>query len=190
MPNQSASKAHQRRNELARERGFRSYYEMRRLGGARHVSRQSPAVVSALPEQARQTRRAALEAVSIVRRERIPLSTAARRAGVAPSAVQFWARDALSAGEVRASDRLTRQMLVISEGETVALDVRGSRQAGLVGEYWNAVSRFLETGDMRALAKFRGRRVAGRTLETDPEVLEGLALSGGLQFEDIYSLVG
>jgi hypothetical protein len=60
----------------------------------------------------------------------------------------------------------------------------------VVGAYWNAVSQFLKTGDVRLLARFEGKAVAGHVLETDPDVLEELALSGGLQFEDIYALAG
>ncbi len=182
---------HQRRNVLARERGFRNYYEMRKLGGARTVTRQSAPVLGSLPPRAVETRRSALEAVSIMRHERIPLARAARRAGVEPSAVRFWAGKAFgSTSSVNPADRLLRELLIVSDGHTMQVDVRGSRQAAVVAAYWNAVSRFLETGDLRLLAKFEGKTVAGHLLETDPDVLEELALTGGLQFEDIYALAG
>ncbi len=164
---------------------------MRKLGGARAVTRQSAPVLGSLPPRAVETRRSALEAVSVMRRERVPLARAARRAGVSPTAVKFWAGDAVdSSGAVKPGDRLLRPLLIVSDGRTMQVDVRGSRQATVVSAYWNAVSRFLETGDIRLLARFEGKTVAGHVLETDPDVLEELALSGGLQFEDIYALAG
>ena len=182
---------YERRNQLARERGFRNYYEVRKLGGAHGVTRQSAPVLASLSERARETRRSALEAVSIMRHERIPLARAARRAGVEPSTVRFWAGKAFGpTGSVNPADRLLRELLIVSDGRTMQVDVRGSRQAAVVAAYWNAVSRFLETGDTRLLTKFEGKTVAGHVLETDLDVLEDLALSGGLQFEDIYALAG
>ena len=191
MPGKSHISSHQRRNERARERGFRNYYEMRKLGGAHGVTQQSGPVLASLPKRARKTRRAALGVVSTMRQDRIPLERAARRAGVEQSAVRFWAADAFAtARSVKPADRLLRELPIVSGGQTMQVDVRGSRQAGVVSAYWNSVSRFLETGDIRHLARFEGKTVAGHILETDPDVLESLALSGGLQFEDIYALVG
>lgn len=182
---------YQRRNQLARERGFRNYYEIRKLGGAHEVTRQSAPVLGSLPERARKTRRAALDVVSIMRHERIPLARAARRAGVEPSAVRFWAGGALKpSGAARPGDRLLRNLRILTDGQVLQVAVRGSRQAAVAAAHWNAVSRFLETGDVRQLTKFEGKTVAGHLLETDPDVLEELALSGGLQFEDIYALTG
>lgn len=180
---------HHRRNERARQLGFRNSYEIRKKGGVKEITRQSAPVLDSLPESARRSRQAALETLSMMRSENLPLGRAARRTGVSPSVVKFWAGDALEpSGSPKAGDRLLRQMVILSEGRRVAVDVRGSRQAAAVSAHWNAVSRFLETGDVRLLAKFEGRTVAGHVLETDPDVLEEIALSGGLQFEDIYAL--
>lgn len=182
---------YQRRNDRARELGFRNYYEIRKRGGVREVAKQSGPALAVLPESAKRTRRAALEAVSVMRRERIPLARAARRAGVSSAAVRFWAGGAVDAqGAARSSDRLLRRLLIITDGHAVSVEVRGSRQAALVSAHLQAVSRFLETGEVRHLSAFEGKKVAGHLLETDPDVLESTALSGGLQFEDIYSLVG
>src|SRR3990172_9677348 len=182
---------YQRRDARARELGFRNYYDIRKRGGVHEVAKQAGPVLASLPESARRTRQAVLEALSVMRRERIPLARAARRAGVSPTAVRFWAGDAVDPKGVAApSDRLLRHLLIISHGQTTPVSVRGNRQAALASAHLQAVSKFLETGEVRHLAPFEGKKVARHLLETDPDVLESMALSGGLQFEDIYSLVG
>lgn len=55
-----------------------------------------------------------------------------------------------------------------------------------VGKHWNAVQRFLATGETDQLRRFRGVKVGGRTLMTDPDEIEDWAAAGGLDFEDIY----
>ena len=182
---------YQRRDARARELGFRNYYDIRKRGGVHEVAKQAGPVLASLPESSRRTRQAVLEAVSVMRRERIPLARAARRAGVSPTSVRFWAGDAVDPKGVAApSDRLLRHLLIISHGQTTPVSVRGNRQAALASAHLQAVSKFLETGDVRHLAGFEGKKVAGHLLETDSDVLESMALSGGLQFEDIYALVG
>ena len=69
--------------------------------------------------------------------------------------------------------------------------VRSSRDASLVGEYWNAVHRYVARGDSTALEDFgnvlittvNGEKV---TLLTDVNTLDRLAAAGVLSFESIY----
>jgi hypothetical protein len=77
-------------------------------------------------------------------------------------------------------------MNVLSTQGHLTVVVRGSRSASLVAEHANAVQRYLATGDTSVLAPFVGKRVAGLTLQTDPNEIEAFALSGELDFEDIY----
>jgi hypothetical protein len=76
-------------------------------------------------------------------------------------------------------------MNVLSTDGHITAVVRGSRAASLVAEHANAVKRYLETGDTTLLDPFVGKRVAGLTLETDPDAIETFALSGELDFEEI-----
>jgi len=184
------SREQERRNRRARERGFRNDYEMRQLGGATAVSRQSERVIGSLPGGAMEIRQSALEVVSVMRRDGVTLKQASERVGIPPGVVRFWARDALQGDRTTTGDRLLRMMWIVTDGQVVKVGVRGSHQAGAVSAHWQAVTRFLETGDQNALAPFRDKSVAGHRLETDPDVLERLALSGPLQFEDIYALAG
>jgi hypothetical protein len=61
--------------------------------------------------------------------------------------------------------------------------------ATIVGRHWNAVRRYLEYGDETDLSNFQGVTVAGRFLETDPDVIDWHALRGDVRFEAIYDEV-
>jgi hypothetical protein len=73
--------------------------------------------------------------------------------------------------------------------------VRDSRQASQVAEYWNAVHRYLETGDDSALRKFRRKRITDAKgtrvpLLTDLDELDRLGSAGVLSFESLYAKAG
>jgi hypothetical protein len=88
------------------------------------------------------------------------------------------------------SDRILRTMRVHTGGDTVYVDVRGSRKASELGAYHAAVRQFLSTGDESVLSKFRSRSVAGKPYEVDPEVLEEMARRGHLDLDTIYRVAG
>jgi hypothetical protein len=182
------SRAHERRNELARERGFRSYYQQRR--SPPRIT--GPGTLARLPQAAQSQRQAAFKVVATMRREGLNLRTAARRERLPVHVVEYYASDALVGTGGRAqttvSDRMYRRMTIISGGRSVDVDVRGSRQASLVGKYWNAYQQYLE-GDDDALRPFAGQTVGGYELEVDTDVLDELARRGGIDFESIYRLV-
>jgi len=136
--------------------------------------------------------RAAFHALELMR-EGHSLSAAARRAGTTPAVVRSYVNPALgrkgTRWVARPADRLLRPMHVLTEGgiehEVV---VRGSRVASLIGAHWSAIGHYLDTGDASRLSHFRGKRVAGYALETDPDVIDIWERRGELQVEDIYSL--
>ncbi len=66
------------------------------------------------------------------------------------------------------------------------LPVRNDAEASLLGSYWNAVQRFLATGEEEGLARFGPVQVGGKRLEVDPDRIEFWARYGELDFEDIY----
>ena len=68
----------------------------------------------------------------------------------------------------------------------IARPVRGSRARSLVAEHANAVKVYLDRGETEQLERFRGRRVAGVLLETDPNALDELQRAGELDFLDLY----
>lgn len=178
-----------RRNELARARGFSSYAQQRKYGSA-VPNREA---LSALPPDAAAARERSLDALAVARRDKVSLSEAARREGMAVDAVAWWSDGATErrGGRVFAAsgDRLFRPMYVYSDGAVVPVDVRGSRVASAIGSYHSAVHHYLSTGDSSRLARFRGVKVGGIELETDLDVIDELARRGEFDFESIYRMV-
>lgn len=74
---------------------------------------------------------------------------------------------------------------------TLGVAVTRRKDRSLMGRYWNAVHKYVATGDASALAPFadahvldaRGHRVR---LLTDVAILDRLAAAGVLSFEEIY----
>ncbi len=179
------------RNALAKLRGFGSFNEQRRklkpIRTASHLAKLRPSE--------RVARERALEAVSLMRRQGLSLSRASREAHTTPGCVRRYADSALYKNQQgrfapRKSDRLYRQMRVLTPQGEIMLDTHDSRTVSTIGEYWAAVKRYLETGDTKPLRKFRNRSVrAGKKayrFETRREVLHRLARRGELSFESIY----
>jgi hypothetical protein len=177
------------RNFLARQKGFPSWYAQQRAPRqARNVD-----VLGSLHPSELESRRRSLEALNSMRREGLPLTEAARQAGTTPAAVLRHAGSALEreGGRYRPKpgDRLLRVMTVLGAGGIEhQVEVRGSRQASLVGAHWSAIGHYLRTGDDSRLREFEGKRVAGIMLEVDPDVIDDWERRGELAIDDIYSL--
>ena len=68
-----------------------------------------------------------------------------------------------------------------------------SRQATVVGKYWNAVNLYRDTGNASVLVGFRGTHITdvdGKRvpLMTDLNELDRLGSAGVLSFETLYAL--
>jgi hypothetical protein len=179
----------QYRNALAREHGFRSWAEQQR---APRVVKNRAELARLHPKE-REARRAALDALALMRRDGLSLREAAARAGTSPTTVHRHAGPALELerGRYRArpGDRLLRMMTVLGSGGVQReVEVRGSRAASLVGEHWAAIGVYLESGDETRLRALEGKRVAGIWLETDPDTIEEWQRRGELELDDIYDL--
>src|SRR5437762_7153010 len=102
----------------------------------------------------------AFEALRLMRNERLSRSAAARAVGTTPRTMERYVGPALTrdeAGRYRArpTDRLARPVRVLTTEGPKDLILRGSRVASVVGRHWNAVHRFLGSGDVSALNAFR-----------------------------------
>ena len=138
-----------------------------------------------------------LNVVSKMRSERISLHQASREAGVSPSTVIRWGGSALEKRNngrylPKSSDRLLRLLKIPSADGMREIAVRSSRQATSLGKYWNAVHRYLETGDASRLEKFRGKSIKDAEgveipLPTGRAELNRLGSAGVLSFESLYS---
>lgn len=78
-----------------------------------------------------------------------------------------------------------RMRVLTSEGPKW-LDVDSYSDASDIGSYWNAVRKFVNSGDDSGLWAFEGQVVEGEELLTDLDDIEYWAQVGELEFEDIY----
>ena len=150
----------------------------------------------AMPEKSKDTMERVVKALSKLRSEKASLKKASLEAGVSPKTVKRWAGSALEKGSSgrytpKRSDQLLRILKVPDAKGTREIAVRGSRQATLLAEYWNAVHKFLASGDTSDLRKFRGKSVKdadGREIPllSDRAELNRLGNASVISFESLY----
>ena len=125
------------------------------------------------------------------------LTRASREVGIDPRTVERLAGSALT--QARSGryvpgerDRLQREVRIPAADGLRDVTVRDSKQASLVGEYWNEVHAYLVKGDASGLSRFaklhvidaNGERVP---LLVDRDALDELGNAGVLSFESIYA---
>jgi hypothetical protein len=147
-----------------------------------------------LPEIQKDRWENATHVVSKMRSENISLTKAAREYGLTPKAVLARAGSALRKTKsgryvARPSDKLLRVLKLPGQIEVA---VRDSATASKIAEYWDAVDKFVGTGDSSKLKKFRrlklldekGKRIK---LLTDLAELQTMGSAGVLSFESLYA---
>jgi hypothetical protein len=153
-------------------------------------------LVSQLDSKAQLTRDHALEALHLMRSRKLSLAQAAREVRASPRTISKYVGSALTksaAGRYRAkpSDRLLRSLRFITPEHQITVDVRGSRLASRIATYWNAVDRYLKTGDAGSLKRFAGKSVKIGRLRypfvTDPYILRRLVNEAQVSFQDLYA---
>jgi hypothetical protein len=137
------------------------------------------------------------QVISKIRSGRISLRKASKEIGVDPSKVLKLGRSALrkqKSGKYAAkkADRLLRILSILTPEGRREIAVRDSHQASLLGRYWAAVQRYLQTGDDSALRKFKGKKITDASgkrhpLITDLSQLDALGSAGVLSFESLYA---
>ncbi len=151
----------------------------------------------AKPETFKDTWDRVIEAISKMLNSKVSLTQAAREARVSPRTVTKWGKSALRKNKsgkyvVKKNDNLLRVLSIPTSEGTQPIAVRGSKQASLLGEYWNAVHRYLQTGDTSRLKEFRGQKIKDANgvdvaLLVDPAALNRLGSAGVLSFESLYA---
>jgi len=73
-------------------------------------------------------------------------------------------------------DKIPRVMKINEKGREVSIQINDSRTAALIGQYHNAVKKFLNTGDKKTLRRFRKKKIRDidgnlHSLETNPNSL-------------------
>jgi hypothetical protein len=136
-------------------------------------------------------------AISKMRAERVSLRKASKEFGIDPGIVLQFGRTALRKRRngkyvAKKTDRLLRILSVLTPKGRSEIAVRDSRQASLLGKYWAAVQKYLQTGDDSALREFQGKRIVDasrrrHSLITDLHQLNTLGSAGVLSFESLYA---
>jgi len=90
---------------------------------------------------------------------------------------------------VRPNDKLLRVLKLPGQTQVA---VRDSTTASKIAEYWDAVHKFVATGDSSRLKKFRRMKLldeAGKRIKlpTDLDELQKLGSAGVLSFETLYA---
>lgn len=140
--------------------------------------------------------------ISKMRANRVSLRTASRDFGLDPRVVARFGKSALRKRKngqyvAKRVDKLLRVLSVPSTDERGGkreIATRNSREATVVGKFWAAAQKYLQTGDSSALKKLRrkyiidasGKRVP---LLTDLAELDRLGSAGVLSFESLYAEV-
>jgi hypothetical protein len=125
------------------------------------------------------------------------LRRAARKFDRDPRTIQRLAQPALrklrnGRWAAKPHDKLLRVLTIPSKKGLREVGVRDSLYATVVGDYWNAVDRYRDTGGASALREFRDQYIIdangkrGRLL-TDTRELDRLASAGLLSFETLYA---
>lgn len=151
----------------------------------------------AKPEKFKETWDRVLSAISKMRRDKVSLTQASRDAGTSPRTVTKWGKSALrkqKSGKyaAKASDKLLRIVMIPTPEGMREIAVRESKQVSLLAEYWNALHRYLQTGDATQLKTFQGKQIKDAngvdvSLPTNLPVLNRLGSAGVLSFESLYA---
>jgi hypothetical protein len=138
-----------------------------------------------------------VHAISRMRADRVSLQQAAREFSVPPKEVVRLGGSALRrmpSGRyaAKAKDNLLRVLSLPGRRGLREIAFDDSREASLVGKYWDAVGLYLQTGDSSGLKEFRRKSVKdanGKRFEllTGLDELDRLGSAGVLSFESIYS---
>jgi hypothetical protein len=151
----------------------------------------------AAPEQLKQTWDRVLSVISKMRTDKVSLAQASRDVGIGPRTVKRWGSSALRKHKngkyaAKTTDNLLRIVMIPTPEGPREIAVRGSKQVTLLAEYWNALHRYLQTGDAALLKTFRGKHIKDANgvdvpLPTDLPVLNRLGSAGVLSFESLYA---
>ena len=160
--------------------------------------RRTPRVRAARIPQKRNTENSvrdhSLHALADMRRG-ASFSQAARGNGVTTRTIKKYVGSALlqdrPGGRIRAtkSDRYVRYLQIPGPHGPVEIKARGSKEAADAARYKAAVNRFLG-GNLKALAPWRGKKIARIKLVTDRRILKRLAKDESLPYSLYRSLSG
>jgi hypothetical protein len=132
-----------------------------------------------------------------MRSDRVSLREASREFDLDPSVLTRLGKSALRKRKngkylAKPADKLLRILVIPTPEGTREVAIGNSEQASLLGQYWDAVQRYLQTGDDSALRKFKGKKITDASGKrhpfiTDLSQLDALGSAGVLSFESLYA---
>lgn len=138
--------------------------------------------------------------ISKMRAERVSLQKASREFNLDPRIVARLGKSALRTRKngqyvAKRTDTLLRILVIPSldgKGGKREVATRDSRVASIVGKFWAAAQKYLQTGHSSALKKLRRKYVVDASgkripLLTDLAELDRLGSAGELSFESLYA---
>ena len=168
--------------------------------GSRKTKQRLPRTLkqySNLPAGAQENWNRAAHVISKMRAEKLSLPQASKNFGVDPRTVIRLTKSALRKDAkghyvARLEDRLLRVLVIPSDEGLVEVAVNDSKQASLIGQYSDAVQKYLRTGDDSGVKKFERKRIkdaSGKTVRflTDLQQLKREGSAGVLSFESLYA---
>jgi len=168
-------------------------------GGKKYAAPETADQYFRMAERSQDEWNRVVHVISKMRTDHTSLRKASQEFGVSSSRVIQLARAALRKRKngrygARTSDQLLRVLVVPTSTGPREIAVRGSQQATLLGQYWAALQKYLETGDDSALRKIRRKQItdaSGRRvpLIKDVRELDRLGSAGVLSFESLYAKV-
>jgi len=137
------------------------------------------------------------QVISKMRDGGFSLAKASREFSLDPRMVVRLGRDGLKKNKsghyvAKSSDNLLRVVVIPNTDGLREVGIRDSREASLIGRYWAAVQKYLETGDASALQKIGRKTITdadGKRIRLikDLTELERLGSAGVLSFESLYA---
>jgi len=174
----------------------RKHTRTHRTATNKHTAPKTAAQYFAMSERSQDRWDRVTHVVTKMRADGMSLAKAAREFSLTSQTVVRLARTALRKGRdgrytAKRTDNLLRVLVIPDSKGLSEIATRDSREATLVGKYWDAVQKYSETGDASALRKIRrktiqdadGKRVR---LIKDLAELDRLGSAGVLSFETIY----
>lgn len=143
----------------------------------------------------RSLREKSLKALALVRREKLNLRDAAEQVGLEPETV---IGNTNAFRKIRGEwtpttfDHIARPMVIYEKGRKIIVEIADSRIASSIGEYFNVVKKFLNTGQsefLREVPRKRFKDLQGKyhTLEMDPRAILAIkAREPKPEFFEIY----
>src|SRR6266849_859367 len=172
------SRKRPRSRRAGRSRAKRSTAS-KRLTHQRRSGKRRPIPLARLSGRSEAARDRALHVLAEMRKEpNLLLGRAARLHGVKPETVRKYFPSALKkvGGRIRVTknDRYPETLfLPDAQGNSVPIRTRSSKERSEAGQYLRDIGRALR-GDIRALSKWRGKKIAGVELVTDERELAAI----------------